>query len=514
MAGGPARKSNLRPPVRHSSAGSPGLPLVNVTGMLSSMQRDASYDVVVIGAGSGGKPLAGELSRAGISVALVERGLVGGECPYLACIPSKAMLNEARRHLASGPHTAESDASGFATAVLLRDKDSQHRDDSHAAGSLTQEGVELLRGNGVVEPAADGHVVRVTAGNGDVTRLSWTRALVIASGSAAIVPPIDGLQDAGYWTSDLALSSDELPKRLLVLGGGPIGCELAQVYASFGVRVMLVEAGPQLLPRESPWLGESIASALSLLGVDVVTGEELTRVHRTDSAITATVGDRDVEADRLLVAIGKRPRTEGFGLELLGIDTSGPISIDARCRIQTRSGDVLGNVFAVGDVTGLAPYTHTANYHARTVAAQLQGHGADADHTGIPRVVYTDPAVFCAGLTEDQARDAGHQPIVARFDATQTARSSIEQTAARHHHELAAQAPAGVELVADANSGLLLGISAIGPEADSWAAELALAVRTRTTVGELAQALQAFPSWTEAIHPPARELAEKVRAAG
>ena len=471
------------------------------------MHSKASYDVVILGAGSGGKPLAGELSRSGVSVAVVEQGLVGGECPYLACIPSKAMLNEARRHLQAGPHTAESHASGFAQAVQLRDTDAHHRDDADAADLLTKEGAHLLRGRGGVEA---GWRLWVSSMDGEVTGVSWTRAMVIATGAAAIVPPIDGLADAGYWTSDVALSSTELPGRLLILGGGPIGCELAQVYASFGTQVTLAEANSTLLSKESPWLGEAMAEALGQLGVKVVTGQEMSSVRRSGDSLVATVGDAEFEADRLLVAIGKRPRTSGFGLDTLGLDTDGPIDIDARCHARTADGEVLSDVYALGDVTGVAPYTHTANYHARTVAAHLRGDGIDADHTGIPRVVYTDPAVLCAGLTVEQAEQAGHEPISARFDATQTSRSVIERTASRHHHEVEAQMPAEVELVADAVTGVLLGAAAIGPQADSWAAELALAVRSRTTVQELAQALHAFPSWTEAIHPPARQLAEKV----
>lgn len=478
------------------------------------MQTEASYDVVIVGAGSGGKPLAGELSRAGIPVVVIEQGLVGGECPYLACIPSKAMLNEARRQLASGPHSPQSNAEGFARAVLLRDKNTRHRNDSHAQELLTGEGAHLLRGRGVVEAGPDGtHAVTVTSNDADVTRLNWTRALVISTGSSAIIPPVPGLQDVEYWTSDIALSSAELPQRLLILGGGPIGCELAQVYASFGARVTVVESKPTLLAKESPWLGQSMANVLGLLGVDVVAGQKMSSIRRgeTDSSVIATIGDSEIEADRLLIAIGKKPRTKGFGLDVLDLPTVGPIDIDARCHAITSSGDVLSDVYALGDVTGQAPYTHTANYHARTVAAHLQGQGVDADHTGIPRVVYTNPAVLCAGLTVEQASDAGYEPISARYDATQTSRSAIERTASRFHHEVDAQMPAELELVADAVTGVLLGASAIGPEADSWAAELALAVRSRTTVHELAQALHAFPSWTEAIHPPARELAEKVR---
>lgn len=179
--------------------------------------------------------------------------------------------------------------------------------------------------------------------------------------------------------------------------------------------------------------------------------------------------------------------------------------MDARCRVITSS-KIFDDIYAIGDLTGLAPYTHTANYHARLVAAHLLGHGQDTDHTGIPRVVYTDPPVLCTGETEESARASGIRILSARFDVTETSRSAIERTLDAEDHR-----PAGLELIADADTGVLLGAAAIGPEADSWGAELALAVRARLTVHTLAQHLHAFPSWTEAIHIPARKLAEQIQ---
>jgi pyruvate/2-oxoglutarate dehydrogenase complex dihydrolipoamide dehydrogenase (E3) component len=460
------------------------------------------FDAVVIGTGSAGKPLAGELARAGWSVLAVEQALVGGECAYLACIPSKAMLLSAREHRARvGPAGSSTpDRAAYAAAVANRDRTTRNRDDSGEADDLEKDGVTLVREQAVV----DGH--RVTIGTRTVR---WRRALVLATGAEAVVPPIDGLATAAAaWTSPDALSADELPDRLTILGGGAIGCELAQVYASFGSAVTLIEAAPTLLPRESDWVGTVMATVLRQVGVEVRTGTEVTAVEpaggETDMALVRTGDGPAVIADRILVAVGKKPRTEGFGLDSLGISAAenGALEVDARCRVVTAD---TADVYAIGDLTGLAPYTHTANYHARIVAAHLLGHGLDADHVGIPRVVYTDPPVLCVGETEKTAKDHGTRYFTEYFDATQTSRSAIERTLDPEDER-----PAGLRLIADADTGVLIGASAIGPEADSWAAELALAVRTRTTVHTLAQHLHAFPSWTEAIHVPARALAEKI----
>jgi pyruvate/2-oxoglutarate dehydrogenase complex dihydrolipoamide dehydrogenase (E3) component len=485
------------------------------------------FDVVVIGTGSAGKPLAGELARAGRSVLAIEQALVGGECAYLACIPSKALLLAARRqrdqpgqdHQHSQPdqHSQQlsepgprsgPDRAAFAAAVAARDRSTGHRDDSHALTALEKDGVTVLRGSATIGP---GFVtIDSTAG---IRTARWRQALVLATGAEAVLPPIEGLAEAATWTSPDALSSDELPNRLTILGGGAIGCELAQVYASFGTQVTLIEAADTLLPREPGWVGEALAEVLRNDGVDVRTGTSVSSVEPGSSqpeARAARVHTDDgaqMEADRILVAVGKRPRTSGYGLESLGIEAreaDGALAVDGRLRVITEAG-ALDDVFAIGDVTGIAPYTHTANYHARLVVAQLLGHGRDADHTGIPRVVYTDPPVLCTGETEQTARGQGIETVSSSYDVTKTSRSALERIADPDDHR-----PARLELIADAHSGVLLGAAAIGPEADSWAAELALAVRIGMTVHTLAQHLHAFPSWTEAIHIPARALAEQI----
>lgn len=466
-------------------------------------QQSTEFDVVVIGTGSAGKPLAGELAKAGRSVVAVERSLVGGECAYVACIPSKAMLVAARAHHREvAEHTAETDAAAFARAVGTRDRTVRHRDDAHALAMMQDDGVTVIRGAATVTGSP--RTVSIATADGERV-VRWRTALVIATGAEAFLPPIDGLADAPTWTSDQALSTDVLPNRLTILGGGAVGVEIAQVFASFGSKVTLVESAPTLLPHEPAWVGEAVAEALQDLGVDVRTDRTVEKVTPDEDSVCVHTSDgHHVDADRILVAVGKKPVVAGMGFAALGIEEEGPIGVDARLRVKTASG-VLDDVFAIGDVNAIAPYTHTANYHARVVAAQILGHGYDADHVGVPRVVYTDPAVLCVGISVERAASEGVSALSARFDPTSTSRSAVERTFDRTDHR-----PAGLELVADATTGVLIGAFAVGPEADSWAAELALAVRARMTVHTLAGALHAFPSWTEAIHPPARELAEKI----
>jgi pyruvate/2-oxoglutarate dehydrogenase complex dihydrolipoamide dehydrogenase (E3) component len=445
-----------------------------------------TFDVVVLGAGSAGETLAGELAGAGLNVAVVEQGLVGGECPYLACVPSKTLLLAA----AAGVD--------WPVAVQRRDEAAEHRDDSDAARSLEESGVRVIRGRGVVDRAG-----RLTVEGGPA--LGWSRALVVATGSEAVMPPVPGLDTVPTWTSDEALSSPELPGRLAVLGAGAVGCELSQVYGRFGSRVIVLEPGETALPGEPAWVGEMLREALRADGVDIRTGTAADGVEAVAGGVRVEPSSGDpFEVDRVLVATGRRPRTMGLGLDALGLqlDDAAPLEVDPRCRVRNGDG-VLDDVFAIGDVTGVAPYTHTANYQARIVAAQLLGrHARDADYRAIPRAVYTDPAVFSVGLSADAARDSGLDVAVADSDVSQTGRAFVEGAAAGRPPR-----PARLSLVADRAAGYLVGAVAVGPDADSWASELALAVHARVPLSTLVDLVHAFPTWGEAILPAVRELA-------
>lgn len=451
------------------------------------------YEVLVLGAGSAGETLASELATAGLRVAVVEERLVGGECPYLACVPSKVLLIAARAGLE------------WKVALERRARAAEQLDDSAAVRQLEDAGVSVVRGRGRIT-AAGRLTVHVRDGS-PARELTWSRALVVASGSEPVVPDVPGLAQAPTWTSDQALTSAELPRRLAVLGGGAVGCELAQIYARFGAAVTLIEPEDGLLGGEPAWVGQALAAALRGDGVDVRVGVAVERVERGPAEGQQVVpgSGEPFPTDRVLVATGRRARTNGLGLQHVGVrvDPGSPLPVDARCRV-TVDGRPLDGVFAIGDVTAVAPYTHTANYQARIVAAHLLDRCArDADYRAVPRAVYTHPAVFSVGLSADGARAEGIDAVSARSDVAETGRAFIERTAAGED----GNAPAGLELVADRASGRLLGAIAVGPDADNWAGDLAVAVHGGMTVRALLDVVHAFPTWGEAVLPAVRQLA-------
>lgn len=470
--------------------------------------------MVVLGAGSAGEVVAGRLAEAGRSVALVAAGLVGGECPYVACMPSKALLRSASvRALARRAHDLGASAhpldvgppaAAYAAAVARRDDIARHRDDTEAAKALVDAGVVLLRGRGrIVGPGEvevhpdrgdQGEPGRDGAGGDGSERIGCGR-LVIATGSRAQVPPIDGLDDVAWWTSDEALSSDELPDRLVVVGGGPVGCELAQVYARYGVEVTVVESSEVLLDGEEPEVSDAVLGLLEDAGVRVVTGAEVTGVSAgpggTAIAVTVEGGD-DVVADRLLVVTGRTPNVDDIGLEVLGVEPGRTgIEVDEHCQVVGAEG-----VWAAGDVDGIAPYTHTSTHQGRLVVDRILGRAGTDDRSAIPRCVYTEPAVAAVGLTVAQARAEGIDVAVARFDPADTARAVVEEVGR-----------GTVVLVADRGRGVLVGASLVGPHADEWLGQLTLAVRAEVPLAVLADVVQAFPTFSEALTPPLRDLA-------
>ena len=451
------------------------------------------FDVVVLGAGSAGEGIATTLAGRGRAVALVEQLRVGGECPYVACMPSKTMLRSAearsaarRLHRLGGASAApplDGDDEAFRAAVARRDEVSEHRDDGGAAEELAEAGVVLVRGPGRV--TAPG-VVTV-----DGRELAWTD-LVVATGSSAVVPPLDGLDRVPTWTSDQALSAQERPASLFVLGGGAVGCELAQVHARFGCRVVLAEAGEQLLAREEPSIAARLADVLRGDGVDVRLGVELDRARPSGGGARLHLSDgSSVDAERVLVATGRTPTTDGLGLEVLGIEPGedGELVVDDRCRVAGQL-----HVWAAGDVTQKGPYTHTANYQARIVSANLLGEHRTADYRAIPRAVYTEPAVASVGMDAATAAEQGLSARTAVMDLGETARAATEGAG-------------GGRLVLTAVDGVLVGAAAIGPRADEWLAEATLAVRARVPLEVLADVVHAFPTFGEAYEPPVRELA-------
>ncbi|MCW2573112.1 MAG: pyridine nucleotide-disulfide oxidoreductase dimerization region [Frankiales bacterium] len=456
-----------------------------------------SFDVVVLGAGSAGEVIAKRVAQAGRSVALVEALRVGGECPYVACMPSKAMLRSAQARAAAGllPHLgggcAELDdpATAFRVAARRRDEIREHGDDSDAAKAAERVGVTLVR--------APGRVARPGVVGADGRELGYTD-LVLATGSSATMPKLDGLDSVPSWTSDEALTATERPDSLLVLGGGAVGCELAQLFAHFGVPVTLVEPGPQLAGKEEPSIADLLAKALRETGIDVRLGVEVQRLEQTsDGLVRGALSDgSDIQVDRVLVATGRTPNTADVGGEVLGIETAddGAVETDAHCRIKGQQ-----HVWAAGDVTGIAPYTHTANYQARIVAANILGGDCRADYRAIPRAIYTSPAVSSVGMAFEQATDEGIDAVTAVLDLAETARSTTEGAGGGR-----------LVLTADRARSVLIGAAAIGPHADEWLSEATLAIRAEVPLAVLADVVHAFPTFGEAFEPPVRELADRL----
>ncbi len=447
------------------------------------------FDVVVLGGGTAGVHIAIAAGRSGKSAALVEAGLIGGESPYLACLPSKTLLQSAAR------------GETWTTALARRDLVSSGLDDSTTALELGSAGVTVLRGTGRV--AGPGRVV-VAHDGGEATSLGYTD-LVIATGSEPIAPPIEGLADIATWTTAQALSSPDLPRRIIVLGGGPAGCELAQIYAAFGSHVTLVEAEDRLLPAEPAFAGRVLAAALRRAGVEIYLGSAAAKAEHVPDGLTLALADGTrIDANRLLLATGKRPRLSNLGLDTIGITiapaAAAPVlPTTLTCRVAGQDGKPVadGHVWAAGDVTGVG-HTHAGRYQARVVAANLTWAAGttederEADYSAIPRVVFTTPEVFGVGIYPAQRADL----VIGRASLAGTARARVSGAMAGY-----------LELYADPRSGTLVGAAAVGPDAGSWMAEVTLAIRAKIPVEILADVVHAYPAYGEALEAALCELA-------
>jgi pyruvate/2-oxoglutarate dehydrogenase complex dihydrolipoamide dehydrogenase (E3) component len=426
-----------------------------------------AHDVVVLGGGTAGVHVATEAARAGKSVAVIEAGLIGGESPYLACLPSNSLLLSASR------------GETWEDAVARRDEVTGGLDDSGLAMRLAEAGVTVIRGAGRITGPGSVEVSGRTS-----TSLTYSD-LVIATGCEPVAPPIEGLSDIPAWTTAEGLCSPDLPRRLIVLGGGPAGCELAQIYAAFGSQVTLIEAEPGLLPGEPAFAGEILAAALRRAGVEIFVGSQATKAERTPDGLTLALEDGTrIDADRLLLATGRRPRLTGLGLDTLDITVTPGQALPTTAAYQ-----VLGteHVWAAGDVTGIT-HTHAGRYQAGVVAANICGQPREADYSAIPRCVFTTPSVYAVG-----------EPARAGFV---TARVSLGETA---RGRLGPDELGCLELYA--SDGVLAGAVAVGPDAATWMAEVTLAIRAKIPVMILADVVHAFPTYGEALQAAFRELA-------
>lgn len=458
-----------------------------------------NFDVVVLGGGSAGELIATTLARAGRTVALIEKLRIGGECAYVSCMPSKAMLRSAQvreivKHAAilggrSTPITSDSGFDAFHWATMRRDRIAQYRDDSAARAAASKDGVQLFRGNGVITGPKKISI--------DQDELGWTD-LVIATGSVPTIPKIEGLETISAWTSDDALSIEVLPGSVLIIGGGPVGCELAQVFARFGAETSLVEFGPQLAGKEQPEVAMRLAQNLRADGVAVFLDTEVLKVERVPDLKTLVhlSDDLNVLVDEVVIASGRHPNTSELRLDLLGIgvDEKGAVLVDRHCRVIGQD-----HIWAAGDVTGVAPFTHTANYQARIITENLMGRERSANYVAIPRAIYTDPPVASVGKTADEENAEGY--ITSWIDLDEVSRTTTDGSSGGL-----------LVLTADPVRGVLVGASAIGPRADEWLAEATLAIRAEIQLSLLCDLVHAFPTYGEAFEQPIRELASQASA--
>ncbi|MGY0003427.1 dihydrolipoyl dehydrogenase family protein [Micromonospora sp. I033] len=493
------------------------------------MAEPEMVDVVVVGLGVGGEEVAGRLAEAGLTVVGIERDLVGGECPYWGCIPSKIMIRAANA-LAEAHRVNELAGSAEVrpdwapVARRIREEATDTWDDKVAVDRFTGKGGRFVRGSGRLDGPN-----RVRVGD-QVFEARY--GVVLGTGTRPSVPPIDGLADTPYWTNHQAIEVEELPASLVVLGGGAIGLELAQVFARFGVRVTVVEAADRVLALEEPEASEIAATALRADGVEIHTGVRAERVAHDGTSFTVHAGDRAFGGEKLLVVTGRRAHLEELGLDSVGIDCTQRY-LPVNERLHAAEG-----IWAVGDLTGEGAFTHIAMYQAGIVVADVLDHmrrtrgGPDAsgtasvvggaagvvsavggamstggstvapgsvpvaDYRALPRVTFTDPEVGAVGLTERQARDRGINVQVGYTDLTSSTRGWIHKAG-----------NAGfIKLIADADQGVLIGATSVGPTGGEVLSALVVAVHAAVPVSQLRHMIYAYPTFHRAIEDALRNL--------
>jgi pyruvate/2-oxoglutarate dehydrogenase complex dihydrolipoamide dehydrogenase (E3) component len=438
--------------------------------------------VVVLGAGATGEAFLSALRKLDgeAEITVVEHQLVGGECSYWACIPSKTLLRPlevvARARLAPG--AAEALAAVDAARVFWWRDQIAEKDDTSQADWVGRQRAKLVRGTGVI---AEPGLVTV-----DGRELPYD-ALLVATGSLPLEPPIEGLAEIQHWGSREATSASAVPQSLAIVGGGAVGCELAQCYARLGSRVTLVQGGDRLLPRMDPEAAAILAESFAEEGIELRFGARATHVEGGDGTPfrLELEGQEPVETERLLVATGRKPNVDGLGLENAGvtIEKRGIVVDDRLCAGES--------VWAAGDVTGVALFTHVGKYQGRVAAANVAGQDARADYRAVPASVFTDPQVASAGDT------SGDGAVTASWRLESVSRTGTFQRPKR---------PGLVKLYADPERRVLVGATAVGPEAGEWIGQLTLAIRAEVPVDVIRDTIQPFPTFSEAVYFAARDL--------
>jgi pyruvate/2-oxoglutarate dehydrogenase complex dihydrolipoamide dehydrogenase (E3) component len=438
------------------------------------------YDVAILGAGPGGEHAAYALHAAGRKVALIERELIGGECTNWACIPTKTLLRPTEVLVESLRTAGIHEASlNWPDLSEYRDYMTSAGDDSARESNYAAMGVDVVRGSGRLN------------GEGAISvdgRLVEADQILISTGSEPVIPPVPGLAESGYWTNREVTALHELPASVVIVGGGPVGIELAQFLRRFECAVTVVQGSEWLADREDRRVSELLAQALRADGIDVRTNAHANRVSVEGGERVVELDDGStVRGERLVVATGRRPRSTDIGLETIGITLDplrpGPVPIDEHCKVAD-------GVWAAGDCTGVMLFTHMSKYQARIAMADMAGRPVAADYRAIPRVIFTDPEVAAVGMSEAQARDAGLDVAVAKLDLPT---GGVART---YTYE---RDPRGeMALVFDRGSRTMVGAWAVAPLASEWIHQAVLAIRARIPYEVLVDTVPQFPSFSEA----------------
>lgn len=456
---------------------------------------EETFDVICIGAGPAGEALTSALAGSGLTLAVVEKALVGGECAYYGCMPSKTLLRSAEviaeagraRELAASRVEWTVDFAKVHARVAWMTRD---LDDTRAARALEDQGAKVLRGEGRLTGP---RMVMV----GD-RRLTARRSVVIATGTAPSAPPIPGLDAVPYWTNREAVQTVELPDSLVIIGSGAAGVELSQAFARLGSKVTILEMASRIMQAEEPEAGEFLSGRLTKEGIHIHTGVKIQSVDRDGKGIRVSLADGTSHtAARLLVAAGRHPNIDGIDMAAAGLSKTsrGMIQVDPR---TLRAAD---GVYAVGDINGLGGFTHLAHYHGTLVGRGLRGEAVAADHSAVPRVTFTDPEVGSVGITEQQARAGGRAVETVSQDVGHTGRGYI-------HGE-----PGGViKLVADAEQGILVGATVVSPRAGEMLSEITLAIKLRIPIEVLSDTIHPFPTFSRVFQGMFDNLVKKVSA--
>jgi pyruvate/2-oxoglutarate dehydrogenase complex dihydrolipoamide dehydrogenase (E3) component len=442
---------------------------------------EREFDAVVVGAGPAGEVCAGRIANGGLEVAIVECRLIGGECSYYACMPSKALLRPgellAEVERVPGVAQAVNGPLDVDASLARRDEVVHDLDDSSQVPWLEDRGIALFRGEGRLDGER-----RVRAGDNVLTA---RRAIVLSTGSSPAMPPIDGLAEAKPWGNREATTSKRAPQSLIVLGGGFVGVEMAQAWRSLGSDVTLVEEMDRVLAPEEPFASEQVAEGLRDAGVDVRTGAKASAVHAADGAVTVELeGGDSVTGEELLVAVGRRPNTGDIGLDTVGIEPGGYLDVDDQLRVDGSEW-----LYAIGDINGRVLLTHMGKYQARVAGDHILGKdvAATADHAEVPRVVFTEPQVAAVGRTLAAAREAG---INARAVDVRTSGNAGASFTGRN-------APGTSRLVVDEDRRVLVGATFVGPETADFVHAATIAVVGEVPLERLWHAVPTFPTRSE-----------------